>query len=155
MKNLLAISLQAVMTLTEWSERTIRRRLAEGVLQTIKDNIVSNKALIGFDSIQSDVCIPLSVEDMELIRAADTGDARAQHDLALLFWDYDKPKSALYWLELSAKQNFADAMHELGCCYLRGEFLLKDDNVAVMWIAKAASQGHAIAAAQIKALSAG
>lgn len=153
MKNLPNISLQTAMTLTEWSERTIRRRLADGVLQYIKDTFASNKALISFDAIQSDVCIPLSDEDIELISAADSGDAKAQNDLALLFLVHGKQKSALYWLESAAKQSFSDAMHGLGGCYLRGEGVPKDDNIAVMWIAKAASLGHGIASEQIKALS--
>jgi len=153
MKKLPSISLQAVMTLTEWSERTIRRRIADGTLQCVKDTSASNKALIAFMDVQDDVCIPLSDEVIELIAASDMGNAEAQNDLALLFWVHGKLKSALYWLELAAKQHFADAMHGLGCCYLRGEGLPKNDNIGVMWIAKAASLGHFIASAQIKALS--
>ncbi len=153
MKKLPGISLQAVMTLTECSERTIRRRLADGVLQYDKDASMSHKALIAFESIQRDVCVPLSDEVIALIAAADAGDAQAQNDLALYFLMHGKPKSAVYWLESAAKQNFADAMHGLAGCYLRGEGLPKDDNIALMWIAKAASLGHSIAGEQIKALA--
>ncbi|CAG1021606.1 Sel1-repeat-containing protein YbeT [Methylococcales bacterium] len=147
------ISLLAAMSLTEWSERTIRRRLADGTLKCADDNRVSNKTLICFESIEQDVCIPLSSDDIELIKMADAGDAEAQNDLALLFWAHDKTKSALYWLESAAKQNFPDAMQELGYCYLLGEGVEKDENVAVMWIAKAASLGHAIARVQMEALA--
>ncbi len=152
---MLNLSLQAVMTLTEWSERTIRRRLADGKLSCADDSGPYNKTLICFESIQQDVCIPLSSEDLELVGQADIGDAGAQNDLALLFFAHDKQKSALYWLELAAKQNFPDAMQCLGDCYLHGEGVAKDEHLAIMWIAKAASLGHSIAKLQIRALKYG
>ncbi len=149
---MLNLSLQAVMTLTEWSERTVRRRLADGTLTTAGDSGPYNKTLICFDSIKQDVCIPLLPEELEMIERADLGDAKAQNDLALLFFEHDKQKSALYWLELAAKQNFPDAMQWLGECHLRGQGVAKDEHLAVMWIAKAASLGHSIALSQIQAM---
>jgi hypothetical protein len=146
------VSLQATTTLTEWSERTIRRRLADGSLKCAADNGAHYKTMICFDSIKNDICIALEPDDIELLKAADAGDAKAQNDLALLFLENGKLKSAVYWLELAAKQNLADAMHLLGCCYLDGNGLPKDDNLAVMWIAKAASLGHSIAVAQIQSM---
>jgi TPR repeat protein len=147
------VSLQAATTLTEWSERTIRRRLADGTLQCAADNEAHYKTMICFDSIKHDLCIALNPENIELIKSADAGDACAQNDLELLFLESDKLKSAVYWLELAAKQQVADAMHLLGRCYLEGNNgLTKDDNLAMMWIAKAASLGHSIALAQIQSL---
>ena len=58
----------------------------------------------------------------------------------------------MYWLELAAKQQLADAMQLLGRCYLEGNGLTKDENLAIMWIAKAASLGHSIALAQIQSI---
>jgi len=72
--------------------------------------------------------------------------------LALLFLEHNKLKSAVYWLELAAKQQLADAMHLLGRCYLEGNGLPKDDSLALMWIAKAASLGHSIALTQIQSI---
>ena len=146
------VSLQAATTLTGWSERTIRRRIADGTLQCAADNEAHYKTMICFDSIKHDICIALDTDDIELIKSADAGDAKAQNDLALLFLEKNKPKSAVYWLELAAKQDFADAMHLLGRCYLEGNGLPKDDNLAIMWIAKAASLGHSIALAQIQSI---
>lgn len=146
------LSLQAATTLTEWSVRTIRRRLADGTLQCATDNEAYYKTMICFDSIKHDICIPLNPDDIELIKCADAGDATAQNDLALLFLEYNKPKSAVYWLELAAKQHFPDAMQLLGSCYLEGNGLAKDDNLAIMWTAKAASLGHPIALAQIQSM---
>ena len=149
------ISLQAVMTLTEWSERTIRRRIADGSLKCASESGAYNKALICFESIMQDVCIPLSSNDVEIIKQADAGDAAAQNDLGLLFISYEKWKSAMYWLEQSAKQGFPDAMQWLGECYLYGRGVDKDEHLAVMWIAKAASLGHTIAKLQIEAMRPG
>jgi len=146
------VSLQAATTLTDWSARTIRRRLADGTLQCAADNEAYYKTMICFDSIKHDICLPLNSEDIELIKSADSGDAKAQNDLALLFLEHNKLKSAVYWLELAAKQHCTDAMHLLGCCYLEGNGLPKDNNLALMWIAKAASLGHPIALAQIQSI---
>jgi len=146
------VSLQAAITLTGWSERTIRRRIADGTLQCAANNEIHYKTMICFDSIKHDMCIALDTDDFELIKSADAGDVKAQNELALLFLEQNKPKSAVYWLELAAKQNFADAMHLLGCCYLEGNGLPKDENLALMWIAKAASLDHSIALAQIQSI---
>jgi len=146
------VSLQAAITLTEWSERTLRRRLADGSLRCAADNGAYFKTMICFDSIKHDICIPLNPDDIELIKNADSGNAKAQNDLALLFLEHNKLKSAVYWLELAAKQQLADAMHLLGRCYLEGNGLPKDDSLALMWIAKSASLGHSIALAQIQSI---
>lgn len=146
------LSIQAVITLTEWSERTIRRRLAENTLKSVGQSGSYNKTLICFDSIREEVCIPLTSDDIRLVQRADSGDAEAQMDVALLFFSHGKMKSALYWLEAAAKQNYPDAMQWLGECYLRGEGVPEDENIAVMWIAKAAAQGHLIAMRQIEAM---
>ena len=146
------ISLQAATTLTEWSERTIRRRIADGTLKCAANREDHYKRMICFDSIKHDICIPLDQDDIELIKNADAGDAKAQNDLALLFLENNKLKSAVYWLELASKQNVADSMQLLGRCYLNGNGLSKDNNLAIMWIAKAASLGHSIALAQIQSI---
>jgi TPR repeat protein len=146
------LSLLAATTLTEWSERTIRRRIADGSLKCAADNDAHFKTMICFDSIKHDMCIALDPSDIELIGSADSGDATAQTDLAVLFLEHNKPKSAIYWLELAAKQQFADAMQLLGYCYLKGDGLVKDENLAIMWLAKAASLGHSIALTQIQSI---
>jgi len=146
------ISLQTAATLTEWSLSTLRRRLADGSLQCASSHQDKNKTLICLDSIKTDLCMALKADDIELIQRADAGDAGAQNDLAVLFLAYNKPQSAIYWLELATKQGFADAMQLLGNCYLKGKGVAKDDNLAIMWVAKAASLGHSIAMAQMKSI---
>jgi len=61
-------------------------------------------------------------------------------------------EGARYWLELAARQDYPNAMQTLGRCYLAGDCVPKDENLGLMWIAKAAATGHAIAQAQMQAL---
>ena len=149
---MLHINLQTAATLTELSTRTIRRRMAAGLLKNAGNLEDHYKAMICLESIQPDISIPLEPDDIDLIKSADSGDAEAQNDLALLFLENNKFKSAVYWLELAAQQHVADAMQLLGECYLKGNGLPKDNNLAIMWIAKAASLGHPIALAQMQSL---
>lgn len=145
------ISLPSAVTLTDLSERTLRRRLAEGTIIKLTGED-SNKTLIALTSIKPDFCLPFEADQLELIQQADQGDAKAQNDLALFFLEHDKAKSAVYWLNLAVKQDFADAMYLMGCCYLNGNGLPKDHNLAIMWIAKAAAAGHRIALAQMQSI---
>ncbi len=146
------ISLKTATLLTGLSLRTLRRRIADGTLKCASSEEDFNKTLICFDSIKNDIGIPLEPDDIELIKDADAGEPEAQNDLGVLFLENNKPQNAIYWLELAAKQDFADAMHLLGTCYLKGNGLAKDYNLALMWIAKAASLGHSIAIEQIKSI---
>lgn len=141
---------QTVLTLTNLSERTMRRRIADGSLETMQE---SGRTLISVDSVKADFFLSLKQEDIDLIEKAENNNADAQTDLALFFLEHDKAKSALYWLELAIKKEFPDAMHLLGYCYLRGEGVTKDYSNALMWIAKAASIGHKLAIAQIAAMN--
>lgn len=146
------VSLATAANLLELNERTLRRRIADGVLPRFSEDVNTNRTMIPFDAIQDQVVIPLEAADLELIEDADAGDAEAQNDLALLFLSSNKPQSAIYWLELAAKQDYADAMHWLGHCYLEGNGMLKDENLGMMWLSKAAAHGHVISQAQMQAL---
>jgi TPR repeat protein len=108
--------------------------------------------MIPFDAIRDQIVIPLEEDDLELIAEADSAIAEAQNDLALLFLLHGKPQGAIYWLELAVKQEYSDAMHWLARCYFEGNGVLKDENMGMMWLAKAASQGHKISQAQMQAM---
>ncbi len=93
----------------------------------------------------------LSYKDsIELIRnAAEQGDARAQHWLALRYInvegvpeDYNK---AVMWLSKAAEQGFVESQIQLGFAYLEGLGLPRDYSKAVVWLSKAAEQGNAVA----------
>ena len=143
------ISIGTASTLTEWSERTIWRRLSDGSLPR---QTGSGKLCISLESIQADVCIPLEPADIQVLMHAESGDATAQTDLALIFLEQNKPKSAVYWLESAAKQGNADAMHWMGRCYIDGIGLQCDDNLGLMWLSKAAAAGHPISQEQMQTM---
>ncbi|WP_426107152.1 hypothetical protein [Massilia sp. TSP1-1-2] len=145
------ISLAAAITLTEWSERTFWRRFTEG---TIKKESRNGKAVIRFASIRDNLCVPLNVDDMLLLELADGGDAGAQTELALHFLDHRKPKGALAWLGLATKQDDANAMYFLGRCYIDGgsRDIERDENLGLMWVAKAACHGSGLAIAVMESI---
>jgi hypothetical protein len=146
------ISIASAITLTEWSESTFRRRIADGSLKREFETGPSGRAMVSFDAIKPHACIPLENEDFALIKDADSGNAEAQNDLALLFLAKHTPRGAIYWLELAARQEYPDAMHWLGRCHLDGNGVLQDDNLGMMWLAKAAARGHTISQVQMQAM---
>ena len=88
------------------------------------------------------------VTDIPSITAkADSGDAKAQYDLAVIYATGDgvaenKDKAAHY-LQLAANQNFKEAQMELSGFYLQGIGGLQQDyEMAFKWALKAAQQGH-------------
>lgn len=140
------ISLATAVTLTEWSKRTLWRRISDGSLRRISEDdfLDDKKAKIHLDTIKDYICFPIEPGDFELIESADAGSAEAQTDLAVLFLSHEKSESAIYWLELAVKQNYAGAMYWLGRCYVDGNGVLPNENLGIMWIAKAAALGHVI-----------
>ena len=143
------ISLAAAITLTEWSERTFWRRFADG---SVKKEVEggNGKSMVHLDSIKPYIAMPLDADDFALLRLADRGDAAAQNDLALIFLANGKPRGAIAWLEMAARQDHADAMHWLARCYLEGNGVVRDDNLGMMWLSKAAAHGHPISANQLQ-----
>lgn len=146
------ISIASAITLTEWSESTFRRRIADGFLTRHIEPGPGGRAMVDLESIKPHASIPLEEEDDQLIQDADAGNAEAENDLALLFLANGKPRAAIYWLELAAKQDYPDAMHWLGRCHIDGNGVLQDENLGMMWLAKAAAHGHAISQAQMQAM---
>ena len=110
------ISLAAAITLTEWSERTFWRRFADGSVKKEVEGGGNGKSMVHLDSIKPYITLPLDADDFALLRLADRGDAAAQNDLALIFLANGKPRGAIAWLEMAARQDHADAMHWLARC---------------------------------------
>ena len=148
------ISIKTYSSLTELSDRTIRRLISTKEINFLLDP-VQNKTLIATSELTKNCPIPLSTEDIDLIIEADNDDSDAQNDLALLFLEHSKPSIALYWLNLAIKQDNPDSMHLLGKCYLSGNGVTKDKNQAIMWISKAATLGHQIALKQMDGIQFG
>ena len=143
------ISLPAAITLTKWSERTFWRKFADGSLAR---ETVNGKAMISFDLIKPHLCLALSPEDLSVLASAVAGDAEAQNEMALIFLANKKPKGAIYWLEQAAKQGCADAMNLLSQSYMTGSGVPQDENMGMIWLAKAATQGHLISQCQMQGL---
>lgn len=140
------ISLPAAITLTEWSERTFWRRFSDG---SVARETVNGRAMVDFDSLRPYLCLPIGPEELSVLENAEAGDAEAQNEMALIFLLNGKPKGAIYWLELAAKQGHPDATSLLGLCHLCGNGVSKNENVGIMWLASAAAQGHLISQRQM------
>lgn len=150
-----AISLDSAIIVTEISKRTLWRRLTDGQITRL-ENDERGRAMLAFDDLVPLLCVPVEPEDYDLFIDADAGDVEAQNDLALLFLGADKPEIALYWLQsaVTAQQSVVsvDAIHNLAQLYIKGIGVPKDENTALMWLAKAAAHGHVIAKQQMTAL---
>lgn len=140
------ISLQAAVALTDRSERTLWRMIADG---SVTRTVENGKALIDLHSLAPSLCVPLEADDYALVIKADQGDASAQTDLALIFFSHGKTKGAIYWLEQASKQGFPEAMNWLGHCHVAGNGVGKDEATGLAWLGKAAALGHVISKAQI------
>jgi hypothetical protein len=146
------ISLDAAAVITDRSKRTWRRRIDDGLAAKL-DSDSNGRTMVPLSEVTPLIQIRLQPEDLDILAAADAGNAEAQADIGQLFLAAHKHAAAIYWLEQAAKQDHPDAMQNLGRCHLSGDGVPKDENLAIMWIAKAAARGHVIAQAQIQALT--
>lgn len=151
-----AISLDTAIVVTGISKRTLWRRLTDGVIARM-ENDERGRAMLAFEDLLPLLRIPVESDDYELFIHADGGDAHAQNDLALLFLEADQPAIALHWLlaAVTSQQSAVsvDAMHNLATLYIEGTGVPRDENVGLMWLAKAAAHGHVIAQKQMAALT--
>ena len=83
----------------------------------------------------------------DLQKKAEKGDAAAQNELGLAYYEGDGVEqdyeTAVLWFEKSAGQGYAEGQDNLGDCYYYGKGVEQDYEKAVQWYAKAAEQGHA------------
>ncbi len=96
------------------------------------------------------VLFPLSSQAaslQEIRKAAGTGEARAQYELAIRRLSGDGLKkdieSAIGWLQLSAEQDYALAQYKLGMLYREGRQVGQDMDQAIEYLTMAAEQGSA------------
>ena len=174
----LSISLHTAAILTGRSVRTWQRRIEEGLVPRLGSGV---RALVPFEAVQQsmegvpgEAANAWSAQDVQTLVRADQGEALAQAQMGSQFAllalrgaapatppapGQDAGRIAHYFLERAAEQAQADAMHWLGLLYAAGLGPAGDadadaDNnaMALMWIAKAAAHGHAIARQQLAAL---
>jgi len=144
------ISVKSYANLCDLSERTIRRYMATASIEFVTES--PNRTLIAFNELNKSCTIPLTTEECNLILQADMGNSEAQADLAVLFLTHKKNSQAVYWLNLATKQQHADAMQLLANCFITGLGVKKDNNLALMWLSKAASLGSLLAKKQIEGI---
>jgi TPR repeat protein len=76
---------------------------------------------------------------------ADTGDAQAQHRVAIMCQNglgmAPNPLMAYKWMRAAAEQGYAMAEHGLGFMYLYGECTEKNEKEAAKWFQHAAEHG--------------
>ena len=149
------LSLDASIAITGISRSTLWRRGTDGTIgRGEKDG--RSRAMLALGDVLALVEVKLSAEDRAMLLRADAGDAQAQADMGALFYVAGAHKAALYWLQEAAAQDNADAMQWLGTAYAGGGGVIpQDDNLAIMWLARAAALGHRIAAYQLEQLRAG
>ena len=150
--NFEAISMEAAVALTGLSKRTLWRRLAEGLLQKLPAAGGGGAVRLVMQGVLALAGLELGAEERALLCQADAGDAAAQAEIGQFCFRAGRPAAAVYWFNLAAAQNHADAMQCLGQCYAAGTGVARDDNLALMWIAKAAAHGHRIAQRQMAGL---
>lgn len=149
------ISLDTAIVVTGLSKRTLWRRISDGALRKAEDgpgNSGGGRTLLDARDVLPLMRAPLSAAETALLIEADAGRADAQAEMGAVFHRIGEMKTAVYWWQLAAAQGHADAMQWLGRCYAAGEGVEQDENLALMWISKAAAAGHAIAAAQMAGL---
>jgi len=83
----------------------------------------------------------------ELIKQAESGDAKAQYALGLAYAAGQgvakDDAEAVRWYRKAAEQGDAQAQNKLGNAYNKGEGVAKDETEAVRWYRKAVEQGYA------------
>jgi len=89
----------------------------------------------------------------ELRQLAQRGDASAQNELGLLYYEgkgvpqnHNKAKE---WFDKAVEQGHAGAQVNLGTLYLRGEGAPQSSQMALFWFSRAAGQENALAFAKL------
>lgn len=156
------ISLDAAEVMTGVSRRTLWRRVAEGVLGSAPKD-ARGRATVAWGDIgavvQAFTGLTFTEADCHTLCRADGGDAPAQAALGtqLLAAAAAAPDpaavrtAARYWLQLAAQHNEADAQHWLALLAAQSG-TQQGNHEALMWLAKAAAQGHGIAQRQVGAV---
>lgn len=148
-----ACSVPTAALLLDRSERTLQRWCEDGTLQVVhRDARRGSRQLVNLAQVL-EFFGPHSAPDFAaLIEAADAGHAEAETDLGLALLQEGKAVAAVAFFQRAARQDHPEAMHWLYRCYREGLGIERDENLAMMWLHKAAAQGHVIAQAQTSAL---
>ena len=100
-------------------------------------------------SVEAEKQADISDEEVfsKLKQQAETGDAKAQHDLGQMYEDGKGTSvnevKAFEWFKKSADQGHASGQAGLGWMYVHGNGVPNDDGKAIEWFKKSAEQGNA------------
>ncbi len=139
------------------SERTVRRWCDDGTLRVVGSD-AAGRALVALDQVldmlgDAEVARGEAREPwVRLLLDADAGDADALACLGTELLHAGRGAGAVSLLLEAAQMQHADAMHWLAHCHLQGLGVPRDPDLALMWLHRAAAQGHAVARAQSQAL---
>jgi uncharacterized protein len=146
-----AVSLQTSVVLTGKSRRTLWRRIEEEALRRDADNS-RGRTLVDGAWVRQQSLIPFGDEEWALVISADRGNADAQAELGVLFLEAGLEEGAVYWFEQAAAQEHPHALHWLAHCHIAGKGAPEDHSLGLMYLARAASVGQAIAIEQLAAI---
>ena len=159
----LALHVSTAAALTGRSVRTWQRRMEQGLVVRQADG----RALVPWAALQAELVAPLAPQDAPLLERADQGEAAAQAEMGALLalaaldaLDVAQGSdgcvaASRYFLEQAAQQGEADAMHWLALLHAAGLCEGDGNAQALMWLARAAAQGHVLAKAQLAGLMPG
>lgn len=89
----------------------------------------------------------------ELRKLAQGGDASAQNELGLLYYEgkgaLQNHRKAKEWFDKAVEQGHTGAQVNLGTLYLRGEGAPQSSQMALFWFSRAAAQEDALALAKL------
>lgn len=79
---------------------------------------------------------PFSISNTALLKAAKSGDADAQVELANQYWDEEEYDMAVHWFKLAAQKGKLEALHGLGCLSEYGPERVHNAGNPVEWYSK-------------------
>jgi len=110
------------------------------------------RTMVCLADVASRISAPMVDEDLAYLLRADAGEAEAQNDMGQLFLLAARYEAACFWFKRAAEQGHSDAMQWLACCYLAGHSVPRDENLALMWLARAAAHGSTLAKKQMQSM---
>jgi heme oxygenase len=137
----------------EKNERTLQRWCDDGILKSA-GSAARNRTMINVEDVL-DLCGELRHADhelAELISEADQDSAEALNDLGIILLKEGRQLGAFSLFNASAALDYLDAMHWLYQCHQNGVGTEQNENLAMMWLNKAAALGHKMAIAQVNAM---
>ncbi len=148
------VTLGTAMAVTGLAKRTVWRRVAGRPEWKRNVDEPLQRAQVALEALQEDLLVRVeTADDLAVIVGADSGDADAMTDLALMLREAGEDAAALPWLQAAADAGHPDAMHWIGRALVTGDGMPTDQATGLAWIRKSAAAGHVISQQQVDAIS--